>query len=259
MFGVRRLIFLLLTLLLTVCGQTAYGRSQSHSELMSDNSVMAMCLTDIPDDAALARERQAEKLAGTAMNIYEQIYSMQSAQDAKDLQAVDQLILHAEDRISLPPPAKFDQALKWKKLLAWAIDRFVWGGGMFALGACLAYFARRKELTRDISRLVMSLAMISFGCSYALLLPLIAAVVILGSFVYAIRSAIAYGANAVADSHGTLPAAELFAHEFAASQAAGAPSLAGKADFLRLPMRVDSGIVAGAQELHAPVESLSSR
>jgi hypothetical protein len=208
MFGGKSIVVVVLAGMMICSGARAAFADEERGDWADDalrGDAPIMCMTGASYGSASGPRQDIGQFTSVAADIYDRISRVQSARDTADIQVMDAAILQAEDKVSLPPPLKFNHALKLKQLIAWMLDRLLWGGALSAFAAALAWLARRQK-ERDVARLLMSLCMVTSGCAYALLLPLIAVLVIAGFVAFQCHKARAVlGSGCKAIFHPALP------------------------------------------------------
>jgi hypothetical protein len=186
MFSFKNFASACLTILLYLCVARSCAASERCDQYTRTGDYpVATCTPAAAAAQSGSCSSYATHLTGAALSIYNQIETVQSARDTAEIEKLDRLVLAAEDHVccaGVGQTVRFPQLLK---LLAWLQDRLVWGGSLFGAGAFLAWLGRKG--VSDGSRMAGAVSMVCFGCSYALLLPLIAAAVIIVSIFWGLR------------------------------------------------------------------------
>lgn len=169
----------------TITGANAESTVPDQSAaLISDNAVMAALISG-PTFQGNGREADVEAVAAAAVEMYDRAAAEQAVPNAAQLKAMDQAVQAAENKINIVLPLKYNRALQLQKLLAYVLDRLIWGGSLAAAGFAASWLAGRSQTK---SRILMGASMVLFGCAYALLLPIIAVGVVCVGSLWAIRS-----------------------------------------------------------------------
>ncbi|HEY9719148.1 MAG TPA: hypothetical protein V6C69_16860 [Trichormus sp.] len=144
------------------CASTTdmFGQSEVIATVVSNSSLKAH-----------GPETDVEAIAAAAMGMYDRAAAEQAVPTAAQLKAMDRAFQDAENKVNLVAPLKYQRTLQLRKLLADVLDRLIWGGSLLVAGIGLSSLATRFKRR---SRVLTSVSMVLLGCSYALLLPIIA-------------------------------------------------------------------------------------